>query len=58
MRGFPFSAGTEQTSSPYRLRGVQWRSATKAAGKEFLADDCMGLAQEIAYSSLLAFFPA
>jgi membrane protein len=30
----------------------------KCAGKEFLADDCMGLAQQIAYSSLLAFFPA
>ena len=69
MRSFPFSAGTDtrkETSadapaafrSPYRLRGVQWRSATKAAGKEFLADDCMGLAQEIAYSSLLAFFPS
>jgi len=24
----------------------------------FLANDCMGLAKEIAYSSLLAFFPA
>jgi membrane protein len=58
VRGFPFSAETEETSSPYRLRGVEWRSATKAAGKEFLADDCMGLAQEIAYSSLLAFFPS
>jgi membrane protein len=30
----------------------------KAAGKQFLADDCMGLAQEIAFSSLLAFFPS
>ena len=30
----------------------------KRAGKRFLADDCMGLAQEVAYSSLLAFFPA
>jgi len=30
----------------------------KAAAKEFLADDCMGLAQQIAFSSLLAFFPA
>ena len=30
----------------------------KNAGKEFLADDCMGLAQQVAYSSLLAFFPA
>jgi membrane protein len=30
----------------------------KRAFKEFVADDCMGLAQQIAYSSLLAFFPA
>ena len=62
MRDFPFSAATDRgrraPSSPYRLRPGQWLSATKAAGKEFLADDCMGLAQEIAYSSLLAFFPS
>ena len=30
----------------------------KRTFKEFLADDAMGLAQQIAYSSLLAFFPA
>ncbi len=30
----------------------------KRAGQQFLKDDCMGLAQEVAYSSLLAFFPA
>jgi membrane protein len=30
----------------------------KRAFKEFLADDCMGYAQQIAFSSLLAFFPA
>jgi membrane protein len=30
----------------------------KQAGQQFLADDCMGLAQQVAYSSLLAFFPA
>jgi membrane protein len=42
----------------YRLRGAQWVSALKGAGKEFLADDCLGLAQEIAYSALLAFFPS
>jgi membrane protein len=30
----------------------------KQAGQRFLADDCMGLAQQVAYSSLLAFFPA
>jgi membrane protein len=30
----------------------------KASFRRFLADDCMGLSQEIAYSSLLALFPA
>jgi membrane protein len=30
----------------------------KRTTKEFLADDCMGLSQQIAFSSLLAFFPA
>jgi membrane protein len=30
----------------------------KRAGKEFMQDDCMGLAAQIAYSALLAFFPA
>jgi uncharacterized BrkB/YihY/UPF0761 family membrane protein len=30
----------------------------KRTGSQFLADDCMGLAQQVAYSSLLAFFPA
>jgi membrane protein len=30
----------------------------KQAGQQFIADDCMGLAQQVAYSSLLAFFPA
>ncbi|MDQ2910684.1 MAG: YihY/virulence factor BrkB family protein [Actinomycetota bacterium] len=29
----------------------------KRTGKQFLADDCMGLAQQVAYSSLLAFLP-
>jgi membrane protein len=33
-------------------------SAAKRSFKQFLADDCMGLAQQVAYSSLLAFFPA
>ena len=35
-----------------------WLGVFKASGKEFLADDCMGLSQQVAYSSLLAFFPA
>jgi membrane protein len=30
----------------------------KRTGAQFLKDDCMGLSQEVAYSSLLAFFPA
>jgi membrane protein len=30
----------------------------KRSFSEFMADDCMGLSQQIAYSSLLAFFPA
>ena len=29
----------------------------KRTGKQFVADDCMGLAQQVAYSSLLAFLP-
>ena len=35
-----------------------WLALFKSSGKEFLADDCMGLSQQVAYSSLLAFFPA
>ena len=61
MRASPSSAAADRdqpAKSPYQLRGRQWLSAVKAAGKEFLADDCMGLAQEIAFSSLLAFFPS
>jgi membrane protein len=44
--------------TPLRLSLGDWRDAFRRAFKEFLADDCMGLAQQIAYSSLLAFFPA
>ena len=45
-------------SSPHRLSRSEWSAAFKRSFREFLADDCMGLAQQIAYSSLLAFFPA
>jgi membrane protein len=45
-------------SSPHRLSRGEWLAVLKRTFKEFLADDCMGLAQQIAYSSLLAFFPA
>jgi membrane protein len=43
---------------PQRLARSEWIAVVKRSGKEFLADDCMGLAQQVAYSSLLAFFPA
>jgi membrane protein len=67
VRASPFPTETERPprqtpaprpSSPYRLPPKEWGSSFKAAGKEFLADDCLGLAQEIAFSSLLAFFPS
>jgi len=45
-------------SGPQRLGLGEWVSVFKRAFKEFLADDCMGYAQQIAFSSLLAFFPA
>jgi len=59
------SAATEQHAEvghvppgPHRLSVGDWVDAFKRAVKEFMADDCMGLAQQIAFSSLLAFFPA
>ena len=61
MPAFPSSTATEperKVSSPLRLRAREWLDVLKQTGKEFLEDDCMGLAQEVAYSSLLAFFPA
>ena len=45
-------------SSPHKLSRGEWLAVFKRSFREFLADDCMGLAQQIAYSSLLAFFPA
>jgi membrane protein len=44
--------------SPTGLRAGEWVDVLKRTFREFLADDGMGLAQQIAYSSLLAFFPA
>lgn len=43
--------------TPTRLRFGEWLDVLKRAAKGFLADDCMGLAQQVAYSSLLAFLP-
>jgi membrane protein len=45
-------------SGPERLSPRDWLDAFKRSGKEFMSDDCMGLSQQVAYSSLLAFFPA
>jgi membrane protein len=69
VRDFPFATEAERVpgpsptkaggaSSPYQLGASQWLAALKAAGKKFVADDGFGLAQQIAYSSLLAFFPS
>jgi membrane protein len=60
------STATERTGAeighvpagPHRLSLAEWIDVFKRTGKQFMADDCMGLAQSIAYSSLLAFFPA
>ena len=45
-------------AGPERLGLGEWRDVFSRAFKQFIADDCMGLAQQVAYSSLLAFFPA
>jgi membrane protein len=52
------SVASTKPSSPYHLAASEWLSALKAAGKKFIADDGFGLAQQIAFSSLLAFFPS
>ena len=44
--------------TPQRLTRAEWITVVKRTFKSFLADDCMGLSQQIAYSALLAFFPA
>jgi membrane protein len=41
-----------------KLSRGEWLAGTKRAGSSFLSDDCMGLAQQIAYNWMLAFFPA
>jgi membrane protein len=45
-------------SGPARLSVADWKDVLRRTFSEFMSDDCMGLAQQIAYSSLLAFFPA
>jgi membrane protein len=36
----------------------EWKDVLKRTASQFMADDCIGLSQEVAYSALLAFFPA
>jgi membrane protein len=43
---------------PHRLSPRDWLDVFKRAAKEFVSDNCLGLSQQIAFSSLLAFFPA
>jgi membrane protein len=43
---------------PQRLSRGEWVVAGRRAASEFLADDCMGLSRQIAFSAMLAFFPA
>jgi membrane protein len=43
---------------PHKLTAREWLNVVKRTFKEFLADDAMGLSQQIAFSSLLAFFPS
>ena len=45
-------------SSPWRLSARDWIAVFKRSFKAFLADDAMGLSAQVAFSSLLAFFPA
>ena len=49
--------GGRAPASPFRLSWREWVDVFKRTGKQFLADDCMGLAQQVAFSSLLAFLP-
>jgi membrane protein len=43
---------------PTRFSRGEWVAVFRRTLGEFVADDCMGLSQQVAYSSLLAFFPA
>ena len=45
-------------TGPHRLSAREWSHVFRRTFREFLADDCMGLSQQVAFSSLLAFFPA
>ena len=44
--------------SPWHLSAREWLRVFKRSFSSFLADDAMGLSAQVAFSSLLAFFPA
>jgi membrane protein len=45
-------------SSPWRLSAREWIAVLRRTLKAFMADDAMGMSAQVAFSSLLAFFPA
>jgi membrane protein len=45
-------------SSPWRLSAREWVAVLRRTFQAFLADDAMGLSAQVAFSALLAFFPA
>jgi membrane protein len=45
-------------SGPHRLSAREWLNVFKRTFRQFLDHDGMGLASQVAFSSLLAFFPA
>jgi membrane protein len=54
------STATEKGRAPASPLGLSWRewlAVFKRTGKQFIADDCMGLGQQVAFSSLFAFLP-
>ncbi len=44
--------------SPWRLPAREWITVFKRSFRSFLDDDAMGLSSQVAFSSILAFFPA
>jgi membrane protein len=50
--------GSRPPGAPFSLSLREWRDAFEQAGRGFVADGCMNLAQQVSYSSILAFFPA
>jgi membrane protein len=52
------SANGNAPRGPEKLSRGEWIASFKRAGASFMKDDCMGLAQSVAFSAMLAFFPA